>query len=78
MYFVGWILIFTIGAFFFDFERYQIILFSIAMVAWLVLKVVTDRQEKDLYQEIDELSEEEYDHFLRDAESDGLIEKRKE
>ena len=77
VYFVVAILAFAVGARVFEFERYVILLFTGLAVGWLVLKVVTDRQERQLYDELAEISDDEYEQFLQDAEDEGLVQKPK-
>ncbi len=75
LYFTGWIIAFATAVVFFDVERYQIALFALVSAAWLVFKIVTDHQEKKLYEELDDLTDEEYESFLDEAEEEGLVER---
>ncbi|MEO1017492.1 MAG: hypothetical protein AAFY56_07345 [Pseudomonadota bacterium] len=73
IYFTGWIAILTIGALFFDISGTWIIVATVLGIAWLALKIITDHQEKKLYEELDEMAADEYEQFLDNAEKEELV-----
>ena len=73
----GLIAAFIVSTFFFDYERYVVILVVAGGAAWLLLAVITNRQERKLFEEIDKLTDEQYEQFLDDAEKQGLVERRR-
>ena len=48
---------------------------AISGVLWFVLKQLSDRQEQLLYEDVENLTEEEYEGFLDDLEKEGLLER---
>jgi len=46
---------------------------AIGGVLWFVLKLITDRQEQLLHEDLKNMDPEEYQAFLEDAEKEGLI-----
>ena len=73
IHFIGWMAALAIGVVFFDIEGTWIIVAVVLGIAWLALKIITDHQEKKLYEELGEMTDEEYEQFLDDAEEEGLV-----
>ena len=42
----------------------------------MALKIITDWQEGELHKDLEELTDEEYESFLEDAEDADLVERR--
>jgi hypothetical protein len=77
LWIVGVIAAFAVSTFFFEYERYVVILVFAGGAAWLLLTIITDRQEANLYKDLDDLTDEEYEQFLDDAEEQGLVERKR-
>ena len=73
IYFVGWAVVVIVAVVFFDIEGAWIMLAAVLGIVWLALKIITDHQEKKLGEELGEMTEEEYESFLDDAEKEGLV-----
>lgn len=62
---------FVVSTIFFDYQEHIVILVLVSGVAWLLLTIFTDRQERILSEKLDGLTDEEYVQFFEDAEERG-------
>lgn len=62
---------FVVSTIFFDYQEHIVILVLVGGVAWLLLTIFTDRQERILSEKLDDLTDEEYVQFFEDAEERG-------